>query len=804
MQCKGKFSFLCVALTLMFALLSGCSESAKSEGDIVDDLQHNSTFSSNGDLPITDYNIIKRQTDVEGKTDDIYINVEAENDCLWLNRSYVMTYGLYNEGWILDNVTTYHEADWKFRPLQGVDDEIIQQYIDKYQNENNSGSIEIIDRITDLGENWGEDEVIFQTTKEHLYGTEILECSQKWSFDAQSCEFIPSGDSRQTDRSIILNENIVGAKWENLARYSEMYNANADQFDVSAVSLNDNRLMLNITKKDISAAYREGLSESVTSSESIVYTMLSYLSESNEVGFSLASLSGLLYDLWSDDDFDNNDYFVFDLDNPGVGKIEKIYSEQPENIFTKGITSGKSAEEEAEETAITITNGNASTNYNVGEASYFYHSTNAYLTMRYWGSYLGYDSTKSPADQFYNEEGKTFHDYFLEAALSDMTTVTVLYDASLADRDNGVTAADVEEDVDAAIDSVKQAAQKYGVSYEQYLAATYSNYVSPSIFEDCVTRRLIASEYQSRHQDSLDYTTTQLTAYYDECTDQFDIFQYSYLYFTPTAVVTTDADGNDIEMTDGEKAAAEEESLIDAKAGASEAMDALKYGISVETVIEEFAPTSYGVNEEDQGSSLNTIYGEWLQDSVRKKGDVTLIENDSNGFYVVIFQGRYLDEAPTVDTRHILIKTEMDEDAGSPTEEQMATAKARAEDLLNQWKAGAATEKSFAELANANSDDDGSNTNGGLYEKVYRGQFVTCYDEWLFDSIRQPGDIGIVENQGNYYGYHVVYYVKQNKDYLSWMAQCKESLADEDTENWLEKLESDCIIEQANGVRYLG
>lgn len=424
--------------------------------------------------------------------------------------------------------------------------------------------------------------------------------------------------------------------------------------------------------------------------------------------------------------------------------------------------------------------------------------------MRYWGSYLGYDSTKSPADQFYNEEGKTFHDYFLEAALSDMTTVTVLYDASLADRDKGVTAADVEGDVDAAIDSVKQAAQQYDMSYEQYLAVTYSSYVSPSIFEDCVTRRLIASRYRDNYQDSLDYTATQLTAYYDERTDQFDIFQYSYLYFTPVAVVTTDADSNDIEMTDGERAAAEEENLIEARTRASDAMDALKFGISVETVSNEFTATSYGVKVETQGNRLNSAYSDWLTDTARRTGDMELIESGSNGYYVVVFHGRYLDETPSVDARHILIQAEMDDNAASPTDEQMAAAKARAEDLLNQWKAGAATEKSFAELANANSDDDGSNTNGGLYEKVYRGQFVTCYDEWLFDSIRQPGDIGIVENQGSYYGYHVVYYVKQNKDYLSWMAQCKESLADEDTENWLEKLESDCIIEQADGVRYLG
>ena len=44
-------------------------------------------------------------------------------------------------------------------------------------------------------------------------------------------------------------------------------------------------------------------------------------------------------------------------------------------------------------------------------------------------------------------------------------------------------------------------------------------------------------------------------------------------------------------------------------------------------------------------------------------------------------------------------------------------AKQKAEDLLAQWKAGDATEDSFAELANENSADSGSNTNGGLYSQ---------------------------------------------------------------------------------------
>lgn len=445
------------------------------------------------------------------------------------------------------------------------------------------------------------------------------------------------------------------------------------------------------------------------------------------------------------------------------------------------------------------------TNYTTAQTSYFYHSSYAYQMAVNYGQYLGYDTGKAPEDQPYDEEGKTYHDYFLESALTNMTTVTALYDAAQADKDKGVTAADVKEDVDSAIASAKQNATQYGVSYKQFLKGTYGTYMTPSVYKDCVTRSLIADRYQENYRDSLDYTAGELQSYYDEHSDQFDTFQYSYLYFSPAAVETKDADGNDIEMTDEEKTAQEEENLAQAKAKAEAAKAALEDGEDVGEVITSSECTSSGQEEETQGSSLSSIYSEWLTAGERKAGDVELIENSANnGFYVVMFHGRFLDETPTVDTRHILIQAEMDEGAASPTDEQMAAAKAKAEELLEQWKADAATEESFAELANANSEDGGSNTNGGLYEKVYKGQFVVNYDEWLFDSARQSGDTEIVENQGNYYGYHVVYYVKQNPDYFGWMAQCKQSKTSEDTDSWLEDLESGCAAEAAGAAKYLG
>ncbi len=113
-----------------------------------------------------------------------------------------------------------------------------------------------------------------------------------------------------------------------------------------------------------------------------------------------------------------------------------------------------------------------------------------------------------------------------------------------------------------------------------------------------------------------------------------------------------------------------------------------------------------------------------------------------------------------VDVRHILIMPEggtVDESGNTVySDEEWAACQAKAEDILDQWKKGEATENSFALLANEHSTDPGSNTNGGLYTQVYEGQMVPEFNDWCFDPARQVGDHGVVKTT---YGCHVMYFV---------------------------------------------
>ncbi len=93
-------------------------------------------------------------------------------------------------------------------------------------------------------------------------------------------------------------------------------------------------------------------------------------------------------------------------------------------------------------------------------------------------------------------------------------------------------------------------------------------------------------------------------------------------------------------------------------------------------------------------------------------------------------------------SRHILIKVAPGADAKTD-----AAAKAKAEDVLKQLKAGG----SWTALAKKYSDDPGSKDSGGELGFAQRGRMVPEFDNAIFT--QKIGDIEIVKSQ---FGYHVV------------------------------------------------
>ena len=142
-------------------------------------------------------------------------------------------------------------------------------------------------------------------------------------------------------------------------------------------------------------------------------------------------------------------------------------------------------------------------------------------------------------------------------------------------------------------------------------------------------------------------------------------------------------------------------------------------------------------------------------------------------------------EPEKVQASHILIKAEADEN-GVYTDAAKAEARAKAEALLAEWKSGAATEDSFAELAAANSQDESSAADGGLYQGVVKGQMVKEFDEFCFAG-HKAGDTAVVYGESNgYAGYHVVYFVGEGELYSHVIA--RNDLVSAAMTEWMDEL----------------
>lgn len=436
------------------------------------------------------------------------------------------------------------------------------------------------------------------------------------------------------------------------------------------------------------------------------------------------------------------------------------------------------------------------------EFSYYYIDYINNFANNY-GSYLSYfglDTSKTLDEQVYDEEsGITWADEFIEEAASSAKSVLALADAAEAE---GFTLPEEEQSqVDLLSSNLDSYATLYGYSNTNaFLKAQYGNGASKDSYLEYYSRNLLATAYQSAHEDSLTYTDEQIRAADDEDPTQYSSYSFAQYYIATSKYLTggtTDEDGNTTYT------AAERESAVEA---AREAIEPLTEASSLDELNEAIAAMEINADTEASAtectdyakSSINSNFRDWVTDASRKEGDITCVEvagtaTDENGeeidtvsgFYVVFYIGENDNKTELINVRHILVSFDGDQqDDGTYSDEVKEAARTSAEEILSEWQSGDATEESFAELANSNSSDSGSNTNGGLYENVYPGQMVSAFNDWCFDASRKAGDTGIVETS---YGYHVMYFVgttgQTYRDY-----QITNDLKDADMNSWTESL----------------
>lgn len=402
----------------------------------------------------------------------------------------------------------------------------------------------------------------------------------------------------------------------------------------------------------------------------------------------------------------------------------------------------------------------------------------------YGAMYTGYDSSKTPMEQEYpgtledfEGESATWADYFRVQSLKYLQTYLAY--AKLA-KEAGMTLDEDElADIDEQVESIRSSAESNDYSLDRYLTKIYGKGVNEKLLREVMEERQLAYKYAQQKQEDVETGVTDA-----QIEEEYTANPAEYALVTLNGfVVSADTSAIADDATDDEKTAATEAAMADAKAKAEGYAAKVN---SAETLLEQAkaynsTATEASVKLEDvTGTTLASTFSQaasdWAYAAERAVGDVTVVET-SNG-YAVLYMSvlPHKDMSKPVDVRHILIQFDTTTDESGNTVALTSAEKEayyqQAQAIYNQFLENP-TEENFATLANNNSDDTGSNTNGGLYEDVHVGDMVTAFNDWCFDPNRKPGDSGIIETN---YGYHVMYYVGNDNE-ETWKSTVRSALA---------------------------
>ena len=430
-----------------------------------------------------------------------------------------------------------------------------------------------------------------------------------------------------------------------------------------------------------------------------------------------------------------------------------------------------------------VVNGEA---VNKVEFDYQYNLTkNNYITQ--YGSYLTYfglDTSKDLSTQMYSDT-LTWQDYFEQNAVESLKQNKAL----MAEAKAAGFTYDTTDEYNTFKETIKTSAASAGISEKEYVRSIYGSYATMGRIEEYVKNDMVMNAYYQKLQEDNAPSDDEIQSYYEENKATYDSVDYRLttieadLPTEPTeladpveATTAPDADTDGTATTDTTQDTAYQPS----DAEIAKAMEDAKV---LADDAEKTVAKDGEAHENEKKSSVNYLISDWLFDDARKAGDTTVITNDnSHCYYAVAFEKRYLDETPSADVRVII-----------PTEDKTG------EEILEEWKSGAATEDSFAELCKKYTQDTSAVENGGLFEQVTKTGMTEELSNWIFDNSRQAGDtVAITVSDTTY----VLYYIGQ--DQPEWKMNIKNTLVSDTMSQHMQDITADVTVEDPKGkLNYL-
>ena len=475
---------------------------------------------------------------------------------------------------------------------------------------------------------------------------------------------------------------------------------------------------------------------------------------------------------------------------------------------------------EKQPVAITV-NGQ---DYTLPEVAYFYNNARQYEAMYAQYGMSSYSASlpdsaqirtaaqdahvDDDGNQVEAAEAETYAQYFTAEAIRNLEATMIWHEAAVAAGAGAVTA-DMKATIDADLRQVDVVCRQNGITMASYFRQVFGEGMDKKLYVSLLEKISVAEAYSVAFTESHEISDAEITDYYNENKNTYDLTTYNLFFVNGLPEEKLDNDGNTIDPTEEDMLLAITEAgriagevVADVKDGTDFYEAAIVHDWQSDAVFD----TSYYFKANQSMSETNSNISGWVYDSSRKLGDVTAIEA-GNGYYVVQFIGRLRDDAATANIRHILSYAEPTEyvvaedgtetvfdpeslaedeekpaTISKPSEEQWAASLAEVERIQQEWLDAGGSEETFAEFANKYSDDGGSNTRGGLYENNTSGYFVPNFDAWVFDESRVAGDYGIVQNDGGYFGSHLIYYVSQGQP--QWMIAIRGTLKQEASLTW--------------------
>lgn len=421
------------------------------------------------------------------------------------------------------------------------------------------------------------------------------------------------------------------------------------------------------------------------------------------------------------------------------------------------------------------------------EFDYAYNtSKNNYITQ--YGSYLSYfglDTSKDLSTQMYSDT-LTWQDYFEQNAVESLKQNKAL----MAEAKAAGFTYDTTDEYNTFKETIKTSAAAAGVSDKEYVRSIYGSYATMGRIEEYVKNDMVMNAYYQKLQEDNAPSDDEIQSYYEENKATYDSVDYR------LTTIEADLPTEPTELADPvEETAADTTGTTDGTAATDSTQDTAYQPSDAEIAkamedakvladdAEQTVAKDGEAHENEKKSSVNYLISDWLFDDARKAGDTTVITNDnSHCYYVVAFEKRYLDETPSADVRVII-----------PTEDKTG------EEILEEWKNGAATEDSFAELCKKYTQDTSAVENGGLFEQVTKTGMTEELSNWIFDSSRQAGDtVAITVSDTTY----VLYYIGQ--DQPEWKINIKNTLVSDTMSQHVQDITADVTVEDPKGkLNYL-